>query len=91
MVRDPVCGMEVDPKTTRWSMEYRGAVYYFCSEKCLNDFVADSDKYLSRGSGGQTHDHGGMGGCCGGVGGRMGYIHLALMILFLILIVTRNL
>jgi len=91
MVRDPVCGMEVDPKTTRWSMEYRGAVYYFCSEKCLSDFAADPDKYLRGGSGGQTHDHGGMGGCCGGVGGRMGYIHLALMILFLILLATRNL
>ena len=89
MVKDPVCGMDVDPKTARCSMEYRGAVYYFCSEKCLNDFSADPYKYLRGGSGGHTHHHGVMGGCCGGVSGWMGYIQFILMILFLVLIATR--
>ncbi|MEM3056116.1 MAG: YHS domain-containing protein, partial [Candidatus Bathyarchaeia archaeon] len=31
MARDPVCGMEVDEKTTRYKSTYEGETYYFCS------------------------------------------------------------
>ena len=88
MVKDPVCGMEVDPKVTKYSMEYKGNIYYFCSEKCLNDFTSNPEKYLEGGH--QSHNHGGMGGCCGR-GGKMGYLHLILMILFVIVFVVRSL
>jgi YHS domain-containing protein len=44
---DPVCGMEVDPKTAEASWEYGGVTYYFCSRGCLADFREDPDSYLS--------------------------------------------
>jgi P-type Cu+ transporter len=44
---DPVCGMEVDPKTAEGAWEYEGTTYYFCSMGCLDDFREDPDSYLS--------------------------------------------
>ena len=46
MSRDPVCGMEIDPKTSSWSMKYNGSSYSFCCEGCLNDFMTDPESYL---------------------------------------------
>jgi len=31
MVKDPVCSMDVDPKTAANISEYKGQMYYFCS------------------------------------------------------------
>ncbi len=44
---DPVCGMEVDPKTAEAAWEHAGHTYYFCSMGCLDDFREDPDSYLS--------------------------------------------
>jgi Cu+-exporting ATPase len=44
---DPVCGMEVDPKTTEFKAKYKKKVYYFCAESCLNNFKEDPEKYLN--------------------------------------------
>jgi P-type Cu+ transporter len=44
---DPVCGMEVDPKTAAESWEYEGVTYYFCALGCLKDFQEDPDSYLT--------------------------------------------
>lgn len=30
MVKDPVCGMMVDPETAPAKAEYQGQTYYFC-------------------------------------------------------------
>lgn len=38
MIKDPVCGMEVDEKTANIKAEVRGKTYYFCSEFCLSNF-----------------------------------------------------
>lgn len=38
MVRDPVCGMEVDPEKTPFKTVVNGRTYYFCSETCLRIF-----------------------------------------------------
>jgi YHS domain-containing protein len=38
MVKDPVCGMEVDPKTTAGKSDYQGQTYYFCSMECKKAF-----------------------------------------------------
>jgi len=38
MEKDPVCGMEVDPKTAAGKSEYQGHTYYFCSPGCKRDF-----------------------------------------------------
>src|ERR1700687_3142448 len=46
-VRDPVCGMSVDPNTTRYRVERSGSTTtYFCSENCQKRFLADPDRYL---------------------------------------------
>ncbi len=34
-VRDPNCGMEVDPDETEYSKTVDGETYYFCSESCM--------------------------------------------------------
>jgi P-type Cu+ transporter len=45
-VRDPVCGMSVNPQTTPHRHEHEGATYYFCSAGCRAKFAADPGKYL---------------------------------------------
>ena len=34
MEKDPICGMLVDPETTKFKVEQNGGSYYFCSERC---------------------------------------------------------
>jgi Cu+-exporting ATPase len=46
-VKDPVCGMNVDPHTARHTAMHAGRPYYFCSDGCRTKFVADPEKYLS--------------------------------------------
>ena len=41
MVKDPVCGMEVDPRTAKHRSEYAGHAYYFCGTGCKLDFDED--------------------------------------------------
>jgi len=45
-LRDPVCGMGVDPATAKHHAEHGGETYYFCSLGCRNKFVADPAKYV---------------------------------------------
>jgi YHS domain-containing protein len=44
---DPVCLMDVDPATTRHTVEYRGRTIVFCAPACKTQFVADSSAYLT--------------------------------------------
>ena len=37
--KDPVCGMPLDPKETRYSIEFLGRQYFFDSEYCMSSFV----------------------------------------------------
>jgi Cu+-exporting ATPase len=46
-VRDPVCGMTVDPHETQHRAEQGGRNYYFCSPGCRQKFVGDPSRYLS--------------------------------------------
>src|SRR4051795_3249841 len=46
-VRDPVCGMAVDPHTTPHRHQHAGRPYYFCSAGCQAKFQADPAKYLA--------------------------------------------
>jgi Cu+-exporting ATPase len=46
-VKDPVCGMEIDPSTAAASEEYEGQTYYFCSKSCHDSFMAEPDKYAA--------------------------------------------
>ena len=44
-VRDPVCGMSVDPRTAQYRAQRDGSTVYFCSEHCRTTFLADPDSY----------------------------------------------
>ncbi|MGB5950209.1 MAG: heavy metal translocating P-type ATPase [Parvibaculum sp.] len=45
-VKDPVCGMTVDPASAKFSASHEGETYYFCSDGCRKKFIADPVKYL---------------------------------------------
>jgi P-type Cu+ transporter len=45
-VRDPVCGMSVDPATSKHRFDHDGETYHFCSAGCQTKFAADPLKYL---------------------------------------------
>ena len=40
-VHDPVCHMDIDPRTAAGRSDYEGEAYYFCSGGCKVDFDAD--------------------------------------------------
>ncbi len=46
MVKDPVCGMEIDPQAAFASREHMGKAYYFCSENCVNQFDQSPHKFV---------------------------------------------
>jgi Cu+-exporting ATPase len=43
---DPVCGMEVAPAEAAAESNYKGRIYYFCSETCKEDFDQDPEEYI---------------------------------------------
>ncbi|SMH61528.1 heavy metal translocating P-type ATPase [Azospirillum agricola] len=45
-VRDPVCGMMVDPERTAHHAEHGGRTFHFCSARCHDTFVAAPEPYL---------------------------------------------
>jgi Cu+-exporting ATPase len=45
VIRDPVCGMIVDPNAGKPTAELDGHTYYFCCEGCRTKFLADPDAY----------------------------------------------
>lgn len=47
MVKDLVCGMEIDPKQAAATSEYKGQTYYFCSIGCKKAFDKEPEKYIS--------------------------------------------
>ena len=47
VLRDPVCGMTVDPRAGRPTAEHGGHVFHFCSTSCQNKFVKEPEKYLT--------------------------------------------
>src|SRR3954471_459632 len=46
LVTDPVCGMRVDPATSKHRAEQGGQTFHFCSAGCRTKFEADPGKYL---------------------------------------------
>ncbi len=38
LVRDPVCGVYIDEEVAI-KLVYKGETYYFCSEKCRDEFL----------------------------------------------------
>jgi Cu+-exporting ATPase len=50
MVKDPVCGMEIEPGTAFATREHMGQSYYFCSENCVKQFDANPHQYAHHSS-----------------------------------------
>lgn len=46
LVRDPVCGMTVDPAVGKPRHEHDGRTYHFCSDGCRAKFVAKPKAYI---------------------------------------------
>jgi Cu+-exporting ATPase len=46
-VKDPVCGMTVDPAQAAGQHEFSGKMYYFCSKRCAERFAAEPPKFLN--------------------------------------------
>lgn len=45
MVKDVVCGMEIDPDNAAATTEHEGQTYWFCSQSCHDSFVSDPGTY----------------------------------------------
>ncbi|MGJ5048047.1 heavy metal translocating P-type ATPase [Bradyrhizobium oligotrophicum] len=59
-VTDPVCGMSVDPATSKHRFEHQGQTFHFCSAGCRTKFAADPAKYLA------GAEPAAAASCCGG-------------------------
>lgn len=58
MVKDPVCGMNVDEKTANFKSEYMGKTYYFCNESCKVVFDKNTQRFTNEHAEHTEH------GCC---------------------------
>ncbi|MCH4550279.1 heavy metal translocating P-type ATPase [Rhizobium changzhiense] len=47
MIRDPICGMTVDPQAGKPSLDHDGRIYHFCSEGCRTKFAVAPEDYLT--------------------------------------------
>lgn len=45
-VKDPVCGMVIDPAKAAAKTEYKGQTIYFCNLKCEQKFLASPETYM---------------------------------------------
>jgi Cu+-exporting ATPase len=45
-VTDPVCGMTVDPQTSKHRFDFQGKTFHFCSARCRERFVAEPEKHI---------------------------------------------
>jgi Cu+-exporting ATPase len=48
MVKDPVCGMNVNEKTAKLKSDYKGKSYYFCAQSCKTTFDKNPARYTSK-------------------------------------------
>ena len=57
LVKDPVCGMSVDPATATEKADHMGHTYYFCSAGCRQAFEKDPARYLAKDAAHEGHSH----------------------------------
>lgn len=46
MVKDPVCGMEIESSQAAAQTQYEGQSYFFCSNECKEQFEEDPSQYV---------------------------------------------
>ncbi len=56
-VKDPVCGMDVDPANAKYKLDHAGKTYYFCSFGCLEKFSATPQALLKAKTGSAPKPH----------------------------------
>lgn len=49
LVKDPVCGMEIESSQAPAQTIYEDRGYYFCSEECKETFVENPEEYAEQG------------------------------------------
>ncbi|GLR93628.1 copper-translocating P-type ATPase [Bradyrhizobium liaoningense] len=47
-MKDPVCGMTVDPATSKHHFTHHGETFHFCLAGCRSKFAADPARYLAK-------------------------------------------
>lgn len=47
-VKDPVCGMTIDPSRAAGNSEYQGQTYHFCSAGCKRSFDQNPAQYAGK-------------------------------------------
>ena len=48
IVKDLVCGMNVDPTASSWSSTRAGEIYFFCSEHCRDKFQSNPGLFINK-------------------------------------------
>lgn len=48
MLRDPVCGMEIDEYEAVGKHDFEGVTYYFCAPSCKKAFLNEPERYINR-------------------------------------------
>lgn len=48
VVKDPVCGMELEQAQAAGMSMHEGQTYYFCSKDCKDQFDRNPSAYVSR-------------------------------------------
>ena len=46
MAIDPVCKMDVDEMTAKFTTAYKGETYYFCAPGCKKAFEENPEEYI---------------------------------------------
>src|SRR5882672_9939874 len=55
-MKDPVCGMTVDPQKSAGKVEHEGKAYYFCSARCAERFANNPENFIAApGTAGMEH------------------------------------
>jgi YHS domain-containing protein len=47
MVKDPVCGVELEKTDATAAADYHGEIYYFCSAACKVRFLSSPQSFVS--------------------------------------------
>ena len=61
VVKDPVCGMDVETAMAAGRTDYKGQTYHFCGATCKEKFDLNPQQYLGDPAGTPKAGH----GCCG--------------------------
>jgi Cu+-exporting ATPase len=51
LVKDPVCGMNVNENMAKLKSEYKGKTFYFCNQSCKAMFDKNPTRYVGTRSG----------------------------------------